>query len=298
MFLNLVSKVLFTGAQQKIQKINFNETNDNQKHRAPNTKVTMRSINLNLRNGLKNCHIVKKSPPLDTVQVVSKIEGRLSDGIIKLTNPTMIQMGEAIQTAKLTGKRILISEKDLSTDDGKLPLTFVAQSQYKTNMSRFLGSFRTKQLHKPHLHKHKFVQEKKNAQKPKLDHEIHVFTAESRELMRRSISTDDVHNKKRSLDVPELSVMRVCSENRVISIREIDSDESDCESLTESVDSIKDMSAFKPIDNMRLELISPVKYLTASAKPLELNPPQTALLCYMIDFAHLVFVIACLRGIF
>ncbi|XP_034658369.1 uncharacterized protein LOC117895077 isoform X2 [Drosophila subobscura] len=278
MFLNLVSKVLFTGAQQKIQKINFNETNDNQKHRALNAKVTTRSINSNLRNGLKNCHIVKKSPPLDTVQVVPKIESRLSDGIIKLTKPTTIQMGEAIQTAKLTGKRILISEKDLSTDDGKLPLTFVAQSQYKTNKSRFL--------------------ERTNAQKPKIDYDVHVFTAETQELMLRSVSADDVRKIKRSLDVPELSVMRVRSESRVISIREMDIDESDCESLTESVDSINDMSAFKPIDNMQLELISPVKYLTASVKPLELNPPQTALLCYMINFAHLVFAIACLRGIF
>ncbi|BFG00960.1 uncharacterized protein DMAD_00829 [Drosophila madeirensis] len=283
MFLNLVSKVLFTGAQQKLQKISFNETNDNQKHRALNAKVTTRSINsnlkfANLRNGLKNCHIVKKSPPLDTVQVVPKIESRLSDGIIKLTNPTTIQMGEAIQTAKLAGKRILISEKDLCTNDVKLPLTFVAQSQNKTNKSRFL--------------------ERTNAQKPKIDYEFHVFTAETRELMLRSISADDVRNIKRSLDVPELSVMRVRSESRVISIREVDSDESDCESLTESVDSINDMSSFKPIDNMKLELISPVKYLTASVKPIELNPPKTALLCYMIHFAHLVFAIACLRGIF
>ncbi|XP_034658359.1 uncharacterized protein LOC117895077 isoform X1 [Drosophila subobscura] len=298
MFLNLVSKVLFTGAQQKIQKINFNETNDNQKHRALNAKVTTRSINSNLRNGLKNCHIVKKSPPLDTVQVVPKIESRLSDGIIKLTKPTTIQMGEAIQTAKLTGKRILISEKDLSTDDGKLPLTFVAQSQYKTNKSRFLVSFWTKKFLKPHLNKQKFVQERTNAQKPKIDYDVHVFTAETQELMLRSVSADDVRKIKRSLDVPELSVMRVRSESRVISIREMDIDESDCESLTESVDSINDMSAFKPIDNMQLELISPVKYLTASVKPLELNPPQTALLCYMINFAHLVFAIACLRGIF
>ncbi|XP_022227335.2 uncharacterized protein LOC111077386 [Drosophila obscura] len=282
MLLNLCSKVAFTGAKQKIQNINRDDTKENQQRRTPNAKMTIRPIKSSLRNGHKTYQC-----PLKVVPVGANVESRLNDNIINLTDPSMIQLSEAIQAAKLTGKRILVSGKDLNTDEAKhqmpQPQAYAAQSQFEANMSRLL--------------KHRY------AQKPNIDVKLHSFTAADQELMCRSRSADDIHHRgARSFDMPESSVMRVRSEHRVISFREIYSDDSDCESLSESEGSMGDMTPFTFLNNMPLECpsskISTVKYLTVSVKSQEWNFPQTALLCYMINLVHLVFVIACLRGMF
>ncbi|XP_017134584.1 uncharacterized protein LOC108150793 [Drosophila miranda] len=282
MWLSLCTKVVFSGAQQKLQK----KQNERRNNRQLRTAEAKSSFPLSSINAVKIDTLKTKNGLLEVFHEC--VETRQNDSIINLTNPSMIQLMEAVQAANITGQRIILSGKDCTADDSKTqmakPEANVAQSLFKANMRRFM--------------------ETEHSQKPDTEAQFYSFSAAARDLMCRSVSANDVHNEhSRSYNTPELSVMRVRSEDRLFSICEVDSDnsDSDCESLTQSERYLFDTETSKAATAMVLErpstMISSAKNLTVSINGLEGNPPQNALLCNMIHLAHLAFVIACLRGL-
>ncbi|XP_002021907.2 uncharacterized protein LOC6596791 [Drosophila persimilis] len=282
MWMSLFTKVIFSGAQQKLQK-KQNERRNNRLLRTAEVKISFPIVSTNV---FKIEKLQKKSGLLELFHEC--VETRQKDSIINLTNPSMIQLKEAVQAANITGQRIILSDEDCTADDSKTqmakPEANVAQSVFKANLRRFI--------------------ETENSLKPDTEAQFYNFSAPARDLMCRSVSANDVHNEhSRSYNTPELSVMRVRSEDRLFSICEVDSDnsDSDCESLTQSERNLFDTETSKAATAMVLErpstMISSAKNLTVSIDGLEGNPPQNALLCNMIHLAHLAFVIACLRGL-